>query len=223
MINQPKLTSNILCRVFCIGNEHGSQVGTGFAIEVNNRQFLVTADHVAQACEYRPSILLKNNDQWVPYKTTWELTFNDQESDVAVLEPATQICSPDLHITLGAAGLAFGTVGFALGFPGVIDVAHLANQPWGTEGQPRLPLPLHTLVPIYLPDSGKDIYCSGYLTPGYSGGPIIAPKENVNNGWMIVGVCTKLTQAPVGGNAQIPTGVLVAANIHPILTKLEAL
>ena len=48
MVSQSYLTSNVLNRVFWIGHQ-GKPMGTGFAVDVDGRQYLVTAQHVAKA------------------------------------------------------------------------------------------------------------------------------------------------------------------------------
>ena len=74
----PYVTVNLLLRVFCLG-QNGKICGTGFAVEVDGNQYLVTANHVAKVCQYKPQILMEG----------WDSTFNwitigeDEENDVA--------------------------------------------------------------------------------------------------------------------------------------------
>jgi hypothetical protein len=59
-----QVTANGLRRVLLI--EAGNQFGTAFTIEVDGRQYLITARHVVAALQPEDTIRYLRNDQWLP-------------------------------------------------------------------------------------------------------------------------------------------------------------
>ena len=158
----PYVTVNLLLRVFCLG-QNGKICGTGFAVEVDGNQYLVTANHVAKVCQYKPQILMEG----------WDSTFNwitigeDEENDVAVLAADRQLCSPtEIQIETGA--IALGQTGYALGFPA--DYGTDFSMRLEPEGRPGA-----MAAPAIFYGSGKQTYYWGSVASGFSGSPVVFP------------------------------------------------
>ena len=162
------LSSDILCRTFCLGSRNTIQ-GTGFAIEVGGRQYLVTANHVAEKCGYQPQLLLAGWDATVSWKTIGK----NEVADVAVLAANRQIC-PTWEVRLDQKGVILGTIGFALGFPmdyGV-DWIQKLEQPYAVGSVP-MASPITFYVPQATPNDHYHYW--GSVTMGFSGGPATFP------------------------------------------------
>ena len=217
MVSQSYLTSNVLNRVFWIGHQ-GKPMGTGFAVDVDGRQYLVTAQHVAKACHYQPSIRIRDGDGWSSVNVRWTTIGEDVEADVAVLATTTPLCPSSFSVAIGQGGLIYGAFGYALGFPSAL---HPSDVGWLPEGRP---VPVPALAVMYFSQEGKTACCSGYITNGYSGGPILFPKGNVNsNEWTFAGICTgfptlrrpiDMDGSPVEFAAYEPTGLIRMAKIR---------
>ena len=217
MVTQQYLTANVLNRVFWLA-QRGNPVGTGFAIDVNGKQYLVTAQHVASSCHYDPEIRVRSGESWSSVHLGWRTIGEDVEADVAVLSASSSLCTSDLAVTVGQAGIIYGTFGYALGFPSALRPSDVGWLPGGR------PTPVPALAVMYFSQEGKTGCCSGYITNGYSGGPILFPKSGEKpNEWAFAGVCTgfptlrrpiDMDGSPVEFAAHEPTGLIRMANIQ---------
>ena len=212
MTSQRYLTTNVLHRVFWVTHQ-GKPAGTGFAVDVDGKQYLVTAQHVARDCRYQPDIRIRQGPHWSNVNLTWTTVGEDAEADVAVLAAASPLCPSELSVTLGQGNLIYGTIGYALGFPSSLAPSDVG---WLPEGRP---IPVPALAVMYFSQEGDTACCSGYITNGYSGGPIVFPTGNANE-WTFAGICTgfptlrrpiDMEGAPVEFKAFEPTGLISMA------------
>jgi hypothetical protein len=160
-----QMTSNVFERVFLVqGPVEG---GTAFTIEVDGRQYLITAKHVVKGMKEDDRIQIRKNDQWFPL--TVKVFRCDDPVDIAVLIPPSQL-SVNFPLEATAEGVFFGGETSFLGFPyGITTGLKLAG------GYP-LPLvkkaTLSGMIPL-VPDKGSIIVLDGYNNPGFSGSPVV--------------------------------------------------
>lgn len=158
--------------------------GTGFFVERNGREYLVTARHVAQSCGYNPRIICQDNahaDSWTTVsQMTWTFVGEDETSDVAVLT-THDVCifgRMRMILRLGNVGINYGSVGYALGFPADLDPSEAAF--FKHSDAVSMPLPIPALATFYM-SRGNLLVCSGYTTYGYSGGPLLFVTPFISN------------------------------------------
>jgi hypothetical protein len=164
--NGQHITSNIYARVFQI--RYQQSVGTSFTVEVDGRQYLITAKHVVKNIKDGDEIGISRNGGWETYSVK-VIEVSPPENDIAVIALPKQI-SPTYPIEPTSQGILVGQDAYFLGFPYELqmDGAMLNNG---------YPLPLV-----------KKGICSGILTPkdevsqilldginntGFSGGPVV--------------------------------------------------
>ena len=141
-------------------------IGTGVLLQNNNQEYVVTALHVAQDCNFEP--LIDVFGTWTP--STWKTIGTDEKNDIAVLQ---RVGAEDPNIgklaaLYGREGTVHGATAVAMGFPGTTEPIT-----WTRMGEHFRPLPM--LVPTLLYFGADDShYSGGYLNYGFSGGPIVA-------------------------------------------------
>lgn len=223
------LTRQFIMAVFWLGRGQ-MPVGSGVGILHNGREYLVTARHVAEPCNYNPTIRARN--QWLDFKSwPWKVVANDEHLDITVLQT-----DADLHISkavqYGQDDTIYGTLGRALGFPTLH--AHLSLteqlQAYGEAGGGR-PLPVNVLVTVNLGSGDKYSvqYAGGYLNSGFSGGAILWPvhsqyTESKKPGWTLAGIITERGHIyrRMGSDNQGQPVYLVEPSGMVRFTKIEA-
>jgi S1-C subfamily serine protease len=150
----------IIDRVFRIAYDGGE--GTGFALDVDGRQYLVTARHVIDAD--RPvSIAILQDNIW---KSVLATPLGPGATDVAVFSLPVLIAHPEMVLDVSPGGFYMAQDVFFAGFPLGIETAGV---------QSSFPTPLIKKAII----SGKapggvvaPFYLDGHVNPGFSGGPV---------------------------------------------------
>ena len=142
-------------------------VGTGVLLQHDGQEYVVTALHVAEACNFDP--LIDMNGVWT--FSTWEVIGTDSENDIAVLR---RVGENDKRIArlaarYGLKGTIFGASATALGFPGTIPPIE-----WARFGQDLRPVPIPAHITLSFGLGKGNYYTGGYLNHGFSGGPIVA-------------------------------------------------
>lgn len=159
------ITSNILQRTFRL--KYGESTGTCFTIDVDGRQYVVTARHVVKDIEPNDAIFVWHDKAWKKLNTTiaWVPEAGD---DIAILSPEIQL-SPTHPVTPSNAHLVLGQDVYFLGYPYGMS---LELEP--LNGKYPIPLVKKGIV------SGCDVeknsslfYIDGHNNPGFSGGPIV--------------------------------------------------
>lgn len=210
--------SNILQRVFAL--RVGMEQATGFTIEVDNRQYLITARHVVSNSP--PAIEICHDNKWVkvPIKL---LGVEPEGVDIAVIVLPQQLSSL-LPIQLGIKGSFLSQDVFFVGFPyGIMIDGHALNA-----GFP-MPLVKHGIIAAFGNGSGAPFLVDGINNPGFSGGPVIR-SDNPKNP-TIIGVVSgyKSVQESVYKEKDkttdltvpINTGLLVAFNIEHAINAIK--
>ena len=167
----------ILSRVFHIRE---AMEGTGFSIEVNGSQYIVTAKHIVANLVIGGSVGFEDETGWLETEVTSVWHHPDPTVDVAVFT------LPDAIGILGAVELG-GTL------PVVGEPVYLAGFPYGmTTVGPEGPLPLvkHGILSGFEPKSDlpyRMMIFDAISNPGFSGGPIVFQR---GADWAIAAIAT---------------------------------
>jgi hypothetical protein len=159
------ITSNVFQRVVLL--TCGQSLGTGFAIEVDDRQYLVTARHVAARDGASGPPFLAENGVMRQVRVLGESSPADPSIDVTVFALAEQI-APALECLPSTQGLTWGQDTYFLGFPFAMQ-----GVP-SVEGRP-LPLVKHAQHSGEVVDEHgqRVIVLDGLNVHGFSGGPLV--------------------------------------------------
>ncbi len=159
-------------------------IGSGVVYSPNGENCLITANHVAVACDYKPQI--RQHNSWQSFE--WETVGYNEDKDIAVLQcrSADLLTSTHKSPKYGVETFIHGSLGRALGFPLVRDESNLMFSE--IEGLPiAIPIP----ISAYSSSENKEMrsmhYVGGYVNVGFSGGAITFPTLF---GWVIAGIIT---------------------------------
>ena len=160
-----QVSANILSRVFQI--RYGALSGSSFTIEIDKRQYLVTAGHVVAGVSDGDSISLMRDGHWVSH-TVKTIPVDPPQADIAVLV-LPSVLPQTFTVQVASESLALGEEAYFLGFPFGITFP-------GAPQASGFPLPFvkHGICSAFGTLKGVDyIYLDGYENPGFSGGPIV--------------------------------------------------
>lgn len=162
-----QVPSNVLRRTLLI--EASSALGTAFTIEVDGRQYLITAKHVVAALpnETQSTIEVQKKSGWSPLKVT---VFKcDDPVDIAVLVPPAQL-TVNFSLEPESKSLFVGQDAYFVGFPYGLRFAKTYN------GQPDVfGFVKKAVVAQFdsMPErKAQRILLDGYNNPGFSGSPL---------------------------------------------------
>lgn len=172
------VTANILQRVFYIRYKERS--GTAFTIDVDNKQYLVTAKHIVPDIKDEDVIELYHQDQWKNLYVTSLKTLHD-DIDVAVMAPKIQL-SPTHTMEPSSIGSQIGGDIYFLGFPyNLFTSVNEINRDF--------PLPL--IKKGIVSGAGPKFeywLLDGHNNPGFSGGPVVFRHDSGLSGLRAMGV-----------------------------------
>jgi len=156
------ITANVIHRVFRIGLD--DQAGTAFTIDVDGKQYLITAKHLVRNVSGSESVKLFANFAWNTLDV--ELVGHAAEDiDISVLASKTRLTTGELPLVAASSGLTYGQDVHFLGFPYDILTRYIFEE----EGYP-LPLVKRATVSAF----DQELYLlDGHNTPGFSGGPVV--------------------------------------------------
>jgi hypothetical protein len=160
------ITANVFSRVLLVA--FGDLLGSAFTIEVDGRQYLVTARHVATAGGGTGPLRVVRTGDFEVVPVVDVAVASSDHVDVAVVAPAQQL-TRTLPFPASMDGLTWGQEMFFLGFP------------FGLQGEPReinegRPLPFVKRAQHsgeFLEDGGRVMVLDGHNVKGMSGGPIV--------------------------------------------------
>ena len=199
-------TTNVLYRVFHIRAPNGKS-GTAFALDIEGREYLVTAHHVAAELT-SSSVGVFRGNQWVNY--AWNLVGHGPSNiDVSVLALPVCLVPKENRSPLPAtmAGIAYGQETMFLGFPtGYCPVSAFKLH----NGYP-IPLVKYAKLSA-LPPKGYPMWLDGDVNPGFSGSPLcFLPDRNKPSELAVAGVvvAARNIKKPVYTTAGQETGQYV--------------
>ncbi len=161
-----EVSSNILQRVFLI--KYGTEAGASFTIDVENRQYLITAKHLVNGIKEGDTVEIFHENQWKSVKVR-PLYVEPPDVDIIILVLPIQI-SPAYPLELGINGLYVSQTIYFLGFPYGLN---LEGQTLNN-GYP-LPLVKRGLCSgfYFSPKKYMVALIDGINNPGFSGGPVV--------------------------------------------------
>lgn len=158
---------NALSRTFHI--KCGARSGSCFAIDVDGRQYVVTATHLLKAMTRGAVVDILHGGKWKPLNVQI-VGQGPAQVDVTVLALKFRIALPELGMVPSRDGLEVGQDVFCLGFPRA-DWRERAEQ------AQRFPTPfVHKVSIAALPDGTsavRTVYLAGRAGAGFSGGPVV--------------------------------------------------
>jgi len=159
-----QLTTNVYDRVLMV--RIGTTYGTAFALDVDGRQYIITAKHVVAGLGVEGTLLIDKSDTWVPVPV--KVFRCDDPVDIAVLVPPTQLTvTYPLEATMR--GVRYGQDMYFAGFPYGLHT----NAPALNGGYPVAFVKKAVMSGEISEGGASEILLEGYNNPGFSGGPLV--------------------------------------------------
>jgi hypothetical protein len=157
-------TSNVLYRVLKL--RFGETTGSAFTIEVDGKQYLITARHVLKGFGGEGEVELWLEEKWSKMKA--RAIYPSKEAvDIAALDLGRPV-TIDFPLAASSGGLTLGQQVYFLGYPYGLGPSRTV---------PALPIPfLKSGIVSALDDRDPEanvLYLDGQNNPGFSGGPIV--------------------------------------------------
>lgn len=212
------ITANFVHRTFRI--RVGDSLGTAFTVDVDGRQYLVTARHVLAGANPTEMGIFGNN-QWQPCGVQL-VGHAPGQIDISVLAPAVRLTPPNLPVTVSSDGMAYGQELRFLGFP----YHFLGNVIFTDAGYP-LPFAKRATVSCF---DGNVYLLDGHNNPGFSGGPVVfSPVGGIVTNVAAVISGYKFVQEPVFQgqdetelSIKYNTGIIVSYKIENAVALIRA-
>ena len=216
------VNANIMTRVLHL--KVGDVIGTGFTIEVDGRQYLITAKHLTGERDIGEIEIWW--EQWRRTKVS-VVGMGEGREDIAVLS-AKGALTQSLPIEVGSGGITVGKSVRFLGFPLGIAMDFLMEQ-----GSTRLPLTKGGILSgLKYENTVSWLLVDGHNNAGYSGGPVVfKPLGNGQELWKIAGVISGYRIEDVDvrdaagqmiGSAAGNSGILIATGIETALKLIAS-
>jgi S1-C subfamily serine protease len=202
------ITSNVIHRVFQLRYRNG--LGTCFAIDVDDRQYIVTATHVVPSIGTSGKIGLYKEGQ-VHEHDARLVGMAQGDVDISVLALDELVAAPELQLPATTRGATYGQDMYYLGFP-----LGLKSDIVFSTGFP-LALVKKACLSGFLQGSGKQLsvlLLDAHINPGFSGGPLVfVPLGGPLNKLVVAGVIAshKILEEPTFRHGQ-KTGIVYRAH-----------
>lgn len=160
------ITSDVIGRVYLL--KIGVNFATGFFIDVDKKQYLVTAKHFGQDFTDHTKLLLFFDNVWHDFDA--ELIGHAEGSiDISIFKFSGIIANPDLMLQPDQA-ILYGQDVYFLGFP----YCEYGQADTNFNGRP-LPFARKAIVSNITegPNNEHINYLDGHNVPGFSGGPVV--------------------------------------------------
>ena len=204
-------TSNVLYRVFSLrilANDAVVSGGTMFVIEVDGREYCVTARHIAAHIGDSGIEIMQHNN-WVSYSAKL-VGHGEGKVDVSVFALPSSIIPMEARFPLpmGTNGVRLGEEMMFLGFPGVYDPSLGFNLHNG------FPIPLVKYARVSaLPSPEGLMWLDRHNNRGFSGSPICFSPKN-DNELVVASVVSAYSQSmePIVSRGGDETGLYMREN-----------
>lgn len=223
---------NVIARVFQI--KWRNLLGTAFAIDHNDKQYLITAQHVVEGIAQTDKIEIHHEQQWKQINTRLVGSGAD-DFDVTVLSCA-ECLAPPLILEASANGIAHGQPLHFLGFP--------FGWRWQTKviTDHKFPTPfVKAGILSGATDDFSHLIIDGYGNKGFSGGPVVfQPEGPFSHELRVAGVVSRLPVTPLNpivnkknciitnednaplGYVQENPGFIEAVTINQVIDMIDA-
>ncbi len=193
-IDRGPVTTNVLLRVFPV--RIGDQVGTGFTMEIDHRQYLVTAKHILTG--ELPSSIEVQIDKWITVPV--ELVGMGRDKQDVLVFATDRKLSEVFPVDQGTEGLMIGQSVRFLGYFSRVQTSPLPG--YKNRGAP---LVMSGVVSGFQFNddvgAGSSIWVDGHNNNGFSGGPVVFQPAQARSReecrWKIAGVISGYVNAPV--------------------------
>lgn len=156
------ITSNSILRTFALRCR--GAVGTGFVIDHDRKQYLISARHVVHAADETGQVEVLEGGAWSPTPVV-SVGHGPDNVDISVLAPRSPLVPENLPITASSEGLVYGQDLYFLGFPFAI----YSTLRFGERLRP-LPFAKRAILSMM---EGELYLLDGHNNPGFSGGPVV--------------------------------------------------
>ena len=193
--------ANAVHRVLKI--RYGDSLGTCFTIEVEGKQYLITARHVVEGIGSKENIVIYQEGH--PHSHNIDVIgVGDRDIDIAVLS-TPNLSTPQFAFRPSADGLRYSQLVYFLGFPYGEDGGR-ENLNWG------YPIPLVKSGIISMFEKNRDLpfYIDAYGCEGFSGGPVVFNSETGPHS--VAGVVSEAVTFK--GQRDTNSGFVAAYGIH---------
>lgn len=214
------MTINVITRVFNI--KFNNTIGTCFAIEVDQKQYFVTAKHVINNANSGDTVGIAHETGWL--ERPMELIGHSSTTDISVFSlphfivkrhpmPATRehiVYGQDVYFLGFPFGLKNDLGDLNNGFPApIIKKAILSNVPGPT---------------------GEVLLLDGLNNPGFSGGPVVFKAYDDSQYYKVAGVISGyraetenalLNNSPTAIQYRTNTGIIIAYTIDNALELIN--
>jgi S1-C subfamily serine protease len=167
-----QVTSNVFERVLNVRVNAGTPhegTATAFTVDVDGREYLITAKHVVQGLKDKDKIDVFMDGDWSPLDV--DIFRCEGSVDIAVLIPPHQL-TVNFDLPFENKSFYVGQDAYFLGFPyGLQAPAHGLNGPYPLAIVKRGTI--SGLIPLAEGSKGTMLLLDGYNNPGFSGGPIV--------------------------------------------------
>lgn len=218
------ITRNVLQRIFQI--KHRNSLSTCFTMDIDNRQYIVTAKHCIGDFDSAQFQIYKNG-QWKNIDVSL-VGFGTCNADIAVLSAKEQLSPTDtLASALGplAMGQDLFFLGFPLGFRQEVGDINLG-----------FPLPfVKKAILSALSDPHSDLnilFLDGHNNGGFSGGPVIfapvgKPATDFRIGAVVSAYCVEkenilFNELPTELHNQGNSGIIISHSIEHAIETIKA-
>lgn len=161
------ITTNALSRTFHL--RYGGQTATGFLVDIESRQYLVTAKHFVPDVTNTVVLELFHDSKWkqVPAQLVGH---GEGEVDISVLALGQLMVAADCTLKPDMANIVLGQEAFFLGFPyGLFSLVGEMNS--------NYPVPFVKRATVSSVSVSTDkptiVFLDGHNNKGFSGGPVL--------------------------------------------------
>ena len=213
------ITANFIHRTFRI--KCGDSLGTGFTIDVDGKQYLVTARHVVEGLSSSTPLEGFEIKSWVAIAADL-VADGDDGVDVSVIAPRAVMSPPNLPVVTSSKGLSYGQDVYFLGFPYGV----LSQVIFGGAGHP-LPLVKKAIFSAF----AGDVYLlDGHNNPGFSGGPVLFGRNGgipqniaaIVSGYRFHPEPIRIGEAETNLTYRHNTGIMITYKIEIALAMIQA-
>jgi hypothetical protein len=188
-----QITSNVLRRTLLI--VVGTKSGTAFTIEVDGRQYLITAKHIVQslANEQESTIQIRKKNGLSPLKV--RVFKCEDPCDIAVMIPPKQL-TINYSLEPTSSGMVIGQDAYFVGYPfGIAKIYATLPDVFGVIKK--------ATVSLFNSQPDKhmnEILLDGYNNPGFSGSPVVYRDLENHNQYVfkVAGVISGFSPELVG-------------------------
>lgn len=179
-VDATMITTNIIHRTFHI--RWNDSTGTGFTIDHNSKQYLVTARHVVHGIESGNAIKIFHDEEWKNLVVN-VVGIGKGDVDVAVLACSVRL-SPSHPLIASAEDIVYGQPVSFLGYP-------FGWHAGGEQINRGVPLPFVKAGIVSAIESGDvvRIFLDAHVNKGFSGGPVVfVPYGQPQNKLRVAGI-----------------------------------